>query len=108
MRGKSKSRLELREASYNRLQETQPATVRSVAYYLFNVLHLIPSMHKREVARVGDEIRQAREDGTVPWAWVVDESRQLERRPSWNDPEEFIESVIPQYRLVVCQSLTLG
>src|SRR5262245_17570357 len=99
MRGKSKSRLELRGACYARLQETQPATVRSVAYYLFNVLHLIPSMHKREVARVGNEIRQAREQGDIPWAWVVDESRQLERRPSWSDPEEFIESVIPQYRL---------
>jgi hypothetical protein len=99
MRGKSKSRLELRQACYERLQETQPASVRSVAYYLFNILHLIPSMHKREVQRVGDEIRQAREDSTIPWAWVVDESRQLERRPSWSDPEEFIESVIPQYRL---------
>jgi hypothetical protein len=99
MRGKSKSRLELRQACYERLQETQPASVRSVAYYLFNVLQLIPSMHKREVARVGDEIRQAREDGTIPWEWVVDESRQLEKRPSWNDPEEFMESVIPQYRL---------
>jgi hypothetical protein len=70
-----------------------------VAYYLFNVLHLIPSMEKKYVQRVGDEIRQAREDGAIPWAWVVDESRQLERRPSWSDPEEFIESVIPQYRL---------
>jgi hypothetical protein len=99
MRGKSKSRLELRQACYERLEGTQPATVRSVAYHLFNTLRLIPSMHKREVARVGDEIRQAREQGVIPWAWVVDESRQLEQRPSWNDPEAFIESVIPQYRL---------
>jgi hypothetical protein len=98
-RGKSKSRLELRQACYQRLQATQPASVRSVAYYLFNVLHLIPSMAKKYVQRVGDEIRQAREEEVIPWAWVVDESRQLEKRPSWSDPEEFIESVIPQYRL---------
>jgi hypothetical protein len=98
-RGKSKSRLELRQACKERLQETQPATVRSVAYYLFNVLQLIPSMEKKYVQRVGDEIRQAREQEDIPWEWVVDESRQLEKRPSWNDPEEFIESVIPQYRL---------
>jgi hypothetical protein len=70
-----------------------------VAYYLFNVLHLIPSMAKKYVARVGDEIRQAREQEVIPWKWVVDESRQLEQRPSWSNPEEFIESVIPQYRL---------
>lgn len=48
---------------------------------------------------MGDEIRQAREQGDIPWAWVVDESRQLEQPPSWSNPEEFIESVIPQYRL---------
>jgi hypothetical protein len=98
-RGKSQSRLALRQACYERLEATQPASVRSVAYYLFNVLGLIPSMEKKYVARVGDEIRQARELGDIPWAWVVDESRQLERRPSWSDPEDFIESVIPQYRL---------
>jgi hypothetical protein len=56
-------------------------------------------MAKKYVARVDDEIRQAREQGEIPWAWVVDESRQLEQRPSWSNPEEFIESVIPQYRL---------
>jgi hypothetical protein len=99
LRGKSKSRLELRQACYARLEETHPATVRSVAYYLFNVLGLIPSMEKKYVQRVGDEIRQAREQEEIPWAWVVDESRQLEQRPSWNDPDAFIEAVIPQYRL---------
>jgi hypothetical protein len=46
-RGKSKSRLELRQACYDRLNATRPATVRSVAYYLFNVLGLIPSMAKK-------------------------------------------------------------
>ena len=99
MRGKSKSRLELRRACYARLEDTQPASVRSVAYYLFNVLGLIPSMDKKYVARVGDEIRQAREQGDIPWAWVADDSRQLEQPPSWSNSEEFIESVIPQYRL---------
>jgi hypothetical protein len=99
MRGKSKSRLKLRQACYDRLQETHPATVRSVAYYLFNVKGLIPSMQKKYVQRVGDEIRQAREAEDIPWEWVVDESRQLEKRPSWDNPEDFIESVIPQYRL---------
>jgi hypothetical protein len=98
-RGKSKSRLELRQACYERLEATHPASVRSVAYYLFNVLDMIPSMEKKYVSRVGNEIRQAREDGDIDWAWVVDESRQLERRPSWRDPEEFIDAVIPQYRL---------
>lgn len=98
-RGKSQSRLELRQACYDRLEETRPAWVRSVAYYLFNVLGLIPSMEKKYVQRVGDEIRQARDGGVIPWEWVVDESRQLEQPPSWSDPGEFIESVIPQYRL---------
>jgi hypothetical protein len=39
----------------------------------------------------------AREQGTIPWDWLVDESRSLERRAQWNDPWEF-SHVWQQYR----------
>ena len=34
----------------------------------------------------------------IPWGWIVDETREAERIASWRHPENFIKSVIPQYR----------
>jgi hypothetical protein len=34
----------------------------------------------------------------IEWDWIVDEAREFERTPSWNDPEHFARSVSRQYR----------
>jgi hypothetical protein len=43
-------------------------------------------------------LKEAREDGTIPWPWVVDETRGLEIGASWSDPEEFAEEMTAAYR----------
>ena len=48
--------------------------------------------------RVYRLLKEAREQGIIPWEWIVDESRELERRPSWEDPEQYARSVINSYR----------
>ena len=35
----------------------------------------------------------------IPWEWIVDEAREFERAPSWNDPEAFARAASRQYRL---------
>lgn len=97
-RGKSAGRLQLRAACYEILEQIQPASVRAVCYQLFNVYGLIPSMHKNETNKVGTEIREAREAEEIPWEWIVDETRAIEVDASWNDPEAFAKSIVPQYR----------
>lgn len=75
----------------------QPASVRAVCYKLFVAGH-IPDMGKNSTSRVSRALVTARERGFIPWAWIVDEGRALERQPSWDDPVQFVEAVKRSYR----------
>jgi hypothetical protein len=74
-----------------------PITVRGVGYKMF-VRKLIRSMSEREMKKVYRLLKEAREQGIIPWGWICDETRELERAPSWNHPKEFAESAARQYR----------
>jgi hypothetical protein len=96
-RGKSHKSLALVAAAIEILAEIQPATVRAVCYRLF-VQKLIPSMAKANTDKVSKQLVWARENGKLPWHWVVDETREAERISSWNSPEEIISTAVRQYR----------
>jgi hypothetical protein len=96
MRGKGKDTLALIAAIKEILEEIQPASVRAVCYRLF-VRQLIKSMAKNEVDRVGDQLVYAREEGIVPWAWVVDETRSVERVECWRDLEHHLDDFCKEH-----------
>ena len=96
-RGKSTRSLKLVEAAREILAEIQPATVRAVCYRLF-VASIIDSMEKRNTSRVSVQLTWAREQGIIPWRWIVDETREAECIPAWDDPESFAKSISRQYR----------
>ena len=96
-RGKSRRSLALVEAAYTILTEIQPASVRAVCYRLFT-LGLIDAMTKAETNRVSTQLTWAREQGLIPWDWVVDETREPERVNAWDDPADYVESVKRSYR----------
>jgi hypothetical protein len=96
-RGKSAKSLELIDAAYDILAEIQPATVRAVCYRLF-VAGKLAAMTKNETNRVSTQLVYARMEGIIPWEWIVDETRQVERKPSWADPAAYIRAVSKSYR----------
>jgi hypothetical protein len=96
-RGKATKSLALIHRSAEILQEIQPATVRAVCYQLFNQ-GLIPSMAKKETNRVGTQLVYAREEGLIPWRWIVDETRRPERLLVWDDIDECVEATQASYR----------
>ena len=51
---------------------------RGVGYKLFT-RGLIASMARSEMARVYRLLLTAREQGIIPWEWIVDDTRELER-----------------------------
>lgn len=55
-------------------------------------------MSRSDMQRVYRLLKIAREQGTIPWHHIVDETRGIERIPSWDDPEDFADSVSEQYR----------
>jgi hypothetical protein len=96
-RGKAQKSLDLIDAAYRILSEIQPASVRAVCYRLFNE-KLIRSMAKSETNRVGTQLTWAREHDLIPWEWIVDGTRTIERQPSWDSPTELLRAAARQYR----------
>jgi hypothetical protein len=78
-------------------EAAQPITGRGVGYKLFSA-GLIKSMARNEMQRVYRLLKEAREEGTIPWEWIVDETRGLERRATWDNPSEFAHDFVRSYR----------
>ena len=98
VRGMAQKSLDLINAMAAIAEDAQPITGRGVGYKLFTA-GLIPSMARSEMQRVYRLLKQAREEDIIPWDWIVDEAREFEQVASWDDPEEFAQSISRQYRL---------
>ncbi len=96
-RGKGQRTLALIEAAAAILKEIQPATVRAVCYRLF-VARLIPNMAKSATNTVSRMLTTAREDGPIPFKWIVDESREAETSGRWDNPDQMINCFVRGYR----------
>jgi hypothetical protein len=96
-RGMARRSLDLIEAMYEAAEAAQPITGRGVGYKLFT-RGLIPSVEDPEMQRVYRLLKVAREQGRIPWEWIVDENRELERTATWADPAEYAECVAQSYR----------
>jgi hypothetical protein len=96
-RGMAQRSVDLIERMYSLIEAAQPITGRGVGYKLFT-LALIPSMATNEMAKVYRLLKIAREQGIIPWEWIVDETREIERASTWDDPEQFARCVARSYR----------
>ena len=92
VRGRAQASLDLIEAMADIAEAAEPITGRGIGYQLFSK-GLIPSMATAEMAKVYRLLKEARESGIIPWGWIVDETRRIEREPTWDDPAEYIECV---------------
>jgi len=89
--------LDLIEAMYTAAEAAQPITGRGIGYKLFTA-GLIPSMARAEMQRVYRLLKEAREQRDIPWEWIVDETRELERVSTWADPAAYAGAVAQSYR----------
>jgi hypothetical protein len=96
-RGMARRSLDLIEAMYAAAEAAQPITGRGIGYKLFTA-GLIPSMGRNEMQTVYRLLRLAREQGDIPWEWIVDETRELERTQTWDNPDEYARCVAQSYR----------
>jgi len=95
---KSKKSLDLIKAMAEIAEAAHPITGRGIGYKLFT-RKLIPSMKLSEMDKVYRLLVIAREEGTIPWEWIVDENRGLEIRATWANPEAFADEMTASYRL---------
>ena len=79
VRGRAQRSLDLIDAKYAAAKAAQPITGRGIGYKLFTA-GLISSMKRSEMQRVYRLLKEAREHDIIPWEWIVDETRELEKR----------------------------
>jgi hypothetical protein len=96
-RGMAQASIDLIDAMFIAAEAAHPITGRGIGYKMFTA-GLIPSMARSEMQRVYRLLREAREEGTIPWEWIVDETRSLERRSTWADPAAYARAVARSYR----------
>lgn len=96
-RGLATKTLELIDEARVICDELAPITVRGIAYKLFT-RGLLADMTEPSVDRLGRAVKTGRERGDIPWNAIVDEGRDIEKLPTWNDPAQFARSVQSQYR----------
>jgi hypothetical protein len=96
-RGLGRHSLDLIEAMRPIVELAQPITGRGIGYKLF-AQGLIPSMARSEMQRVYRLLRLAREQDDIPWEWIVDETRELERVSTWVNPAAYARCVAKSYR----------
>ena len=96
-RGRAQRSKDLIEAMYDAAEAAQPITGRGIGYKLF-VANLIASMATGDMAKVYRLLRIAREQGIIPWEWIVDETRELERVSTWSNPAEYAACAARSYR----------
>jgi hypothetical protein len=97
VRGRSQRSIELIEAMYAAAKKANPITGRGIGYKLFTA-RLIPSMARKEMQRVYRLLKEAREEGEIPWGWIVDETREIERVSTWDNPAAYARCVAQSYR----------
>src|SRR5205823_5159250 len=96
-RGMAQKSLDLLQAMAEIAEAVQSVTGRGGGYKPFTA-GFIPSMKTSDMQRVYRLLKEARERGLIPWDWIVDETRSLERKASWADPEAFARAAAAQYR----------
>jgi hypothetical protein len=96
-RGRGRRTLARLEAAIKILHEIQPTSVRGVCYQLLG-LNLIERMSKSQTNSISHLLTEAREDGEIPWEWIVDESREAETAPTWISAEQLIKNCVAVYR----------
>jgi hypothetical protein len=96
-RGMAQASLDLMEAMRVEAEKAQPITVRGIGYKLF-ARGLIPSMSRADMAKVYRLGKEARERGIIPWEWIVDETRSLEKTATWANIDSYAGTMMRAYR----------
>ena len=84
------------------LAENHPMTVRQVYYQC--VSRQVIENSRSQYQAVSNVLVRARQDGTIPWAWIEDRLRQPRHVSMWDDLADFSETVQRAYRRDVWDS----
>src|SRR5688500_10127801 len=93
VRGRAASTLELGQAAHDVLAASRYAMTLRQLFYALVSMAAIP---KAEAAygKLKRVMRDLREEGTVPWAWLVDHTRSVFRPRTWDGLENLLDDTM--------------
>ncbi len=88
----------IREGLYTILAAHHPMTVRQVFYQATTrgLVDKIEAEYKGIVVRFLGELRR---NGTIPFEWIVDNTRRLDEPATWSTPRELLDAAARQFRM---------
>ena len=98
-KGEWKKTTRLIEAAVNILEQENPMTIRQLFYRLVSVAEIENCL--RDYQRVSIAMTKAREDGRVPYEWIVDRSRATYSSGGWTNLHalgDVLERALVNYR----------
>ena len=95
-RGRAKATLDLIQTCLEIIEEREPISVRGVCYALFVDGH-IDSMAKENTQKISRLLTEMREEGTLPWEYIVDDSRSMEGDGGYTDLREYARIIRDGY-----------
>jgi len=90
------SRLEILKETIRFLETHSSVTVRQIYYHLVSI-QLINN-NKAEYLRIVDNTKKGRLAGLLPFDKIIDDTREAQKTPSWNNIKTIIQAAISQYR----------
>jgi hypothetical protein len=87
-RGRAKATLDLIQTCLEIIEAREPISVRGVCYALF-VAGEIESMAKENTQKISRLLTEMREEGILPWEYIVDDSRSIEGNGGFTDLKEY-------------------
>jgi len=95
-RGRAKATTDLIQTCLEIIEKRQPISVRGVCYALF-VEGKIDSMAKENTQRISRVLTDMREEGVLPWEWIVDDSRSMEGDGGYTDLKQYARVIRNSY-----------
>ena len=86
------------------LVQENPITLRGLFYRVVSAGWL-PSTDKKHYARLGRIMKTLREEGVVPFSWIVDNLRSSLKPSSWSGVGDYVDTVQDAYRKNFWESL---
>jgi hypothetical protein len=87
----------IKTAIYAACALAHPRTIRGLFYHLVGagLIEKTEAAYKSTVVRLCTDMR---EDGTLPWEWIVDSTRWMRKSPAFNSVQEARERTASMYR----------
>ncbi len=96
-RGKAPATIALGEAAYTILDGSRYAMTLRQLYYALVSVDAIPKTDAG-YTKLKQVVKTLREDGTVPWEWLVDHTRSVFQPRTWNGIEDLLTDTANLYR----------